>query len=145
MTGRGQPSPCHAHIHVVLHRLRRDAGPEVLGSRVVGVLLEVALQQAMLLQGLPQGLALPQGDPGTEERDPSPGARQGCAQGAVGPPTHVRPRDLLAVGSPGHAMAWGAAGCPPMCHPKHGFWGFLSIPDLPMLTCGRSIVPGPPS
>lgn len=62
------PLPRHSHIQVVLQGLGRDTGLVVLGGQVVGVLLQVAFQQAMLLQDLPQGLPPPQRDPGVQGR-----------------------------------------------------------------------------
>lgn len=97
------PLPRHSHIQVVLQGLGRDAGLVVLGGQVVGVLLQVAFQQAMLLQDLPQGLPPPQRDPGV--------------QGRGEPIRHQEPGRDMPRG--------GAAGTPAVCLPcasSHSPW-----------------------
>lgn len=68
--GPSPPSAPRTHIQVVLQGLGGHHGGsffgEVLAGWVEGVLLQVFLQQAMLNQGLPQGLLSGEGDPVAE-------------------------------------------------------------------------------
>lgn len=84
--------PRRAHVHVVLQGLEGGEAGEVLGGRVVGVGGQVALEQPMLPQHLPQRLPPPQRHPGGERRPSvTPRGTPGVlAAGAAHPDTYLK-------------------------------------------------------
>lgn len=95
-----------AHIHVVRHGLIGFSGSKdgvVFGGWVVGMLLQEILQQAMVLQLLPQGLPLLQRDPEVCGRSSS-GQGWGSGRGSFGD-AHPVPSPQLRLGTAGRPLS----------------------------------------